>query len=295
MEAAALQPEPAAAVESEDEDDDMLGYNLFESETPRVERRFDDLGGGISLTVTCLDEEPIGVQSGQLLWPAAPALSRHLIANWKTLRGSAETASVLEVGAGCGMVGIVAAKLGCKRAVMTDRDLGALELIHQNAAAAGVDEQCAVLPLSWHAKARARKVDGSKDEEAGGDGSSHSNAEGGLEEHAAVLAMSEDGGGFGLVVAADVIYALEIVSMLFGSVDVLLEPASSAGESGQAAQFLMCQSFPYDAATEAEIDRCAAQANLRREVVFDRLSQRYEEDAPEGEAVKIQAFVRTAG
>eukprot|EP01043_Picozoa_sp_COSAG02_P030923 COSAG02_NODE_1997_length_10152_cov_3.110315_9_plen_295_part_00 len=294
MEAAAPQPEPvAAAVDSEDEDD-MLGYNLFESETPRVERRFEDLGDGISLAITCLDEEPIGVQSGQLLWPAAPALSRHLIANWETLRNSAETASVLEVGAGCGMVGIVAAKLGCKRVVMTDRDLGALELIQQNAAAAGVDEQCTVLPLSWHARARAKGVEASKGEAVGDNGSSHAIAESGVEEHAAVLGMSEEGGGFGLVVAADVIYAFEIVSMLFGSVDVLLKQARVEDGPGQIAQFLMCQSFPYDAATEAEIDRCAAQANLRREVVFDRLHHQ-QEGHIEGEAVKIQAFVRTAG
>ncbi len=290
---AAPQPEPvAAAVDSEDEDE-LLGYNLFESETPRVERRFEDLGDGISLAITCLDEEPIGVQSGQLLWPAAPALSRHLIANWETLRSSGET-SVLEVGAGCGMVGIVAAKLGCKRVVMTDRDLGALELIQQNAAAAGVDEQCSVLPLSWHAKARAKKVEASKGKGAGDNGSRQTIAESGVEEHAAVLAMSEEGGGFGLVVAADVIYALEIVSMLFGTVDVLLKQARAAGGPGQTAQFLMCQSFPYDAATEAEIDRCAAQANLRREVVFDRLHHQQEEGQMEGEAVKIQAFVRTA-
>jgi predicted nicotinamide N-methyase len=280
---------------ADEEEDDMLGFNLFESQTPKIERRFDDLGGGMSLLITCLDEEPIGVQSGQLLWPAAPALSRHLITNWKTLRGGAEAAAVLEVGAGCGMVGIVAAKLGCRRAVMTDRDLGALELIQQNAVAAGVEEQCAVLPLSWHPLAKAKMVAHSAREEANGEDCSDTNADAGLAEHAAVLGLSESGGGFELVVAADVIYAVEVVSMLFGSVDALLKPATPVGEPGPAAQFLMCQSFPYDVAIEAEIDRCAALANLRREVIFDRLQQQHEDGRMEGQGVKIQAFVRVTG
>lgn len=43
-----------------------------------------------------------------MLWPAAPALCRHLAASWGSLR----TAAVLELGAGCGMVAILAAMLG---------------------------------------------------------------------------------------------------------------------------------------------------------------------------------------
>ena len=113
--------------------------------------------------------------------------------------------------------------------------------------------------------------------------------------YAAVLRLSEGGEGFALVVAADVIYALEVVTMLFGSVDALLKSVAPESDSGPAPQFLMCQSFPYDVATEAEIDRCAAQANLRREVVFDRLDQQHGEGQTDGEAVKIQAFVRTTG
>lgn len=291
MDAGVQQTTPQLAEQEEEED--LLGFNLFESETPKVERKFDDLGGGISLSVTCLDEEPIGVQSGQLLWPAAPALSRYLITNWETLCGSTETTAVLEVGAGCGMVGIVTAKLGCGRAVMTDRDLGALELIEQNVVAAGVTDQCTVLPLSWNPKAQTRLAEDSSSE-AGADDSigTTTDAAGGLVEHTAVINMSKGGLGYGLIVAADVIYAPEVVSMLFGSVDALLRPATLADGSGLGAQFLMCQSFPYDAVTEAEIDRCAGLANLRREVVLDRLGKEHQEGPVEREAVKIQTFTR---
>ena len=312
--AAEPEPAPAAAAaaadeEEEDDDDDLLGFNLFEGETPKIVREFNDLGGGISLSVTCLDEEPIGVQSGQLLWPAAPALCRHLIASWESLRGVSAAGAergreqaVLELGAGCGMVGITAAKLGCSRVVMTDRDLGALELIEQNVSAAKVDASCTVLPLSWHAHAQARPTAESTGAASGGGSGSN---DGGLAEHAVVLQAAGAAGGeeaegeaegqqgYPLIVAADVIYALEVVSMLFGSVNTLLAtvPTAAGEEVGAPAPlFLMCQSFGYDDATEAEIDRCSVAAGLRREVLIDQLQE--DEEEVEGGAVKIQAFTR---
>ena len=303
--AAEPEPAPAPADEEEEDDDDLLGFNLFEGETPKIVREFNDLGGGISLSVTCLDEEPIGVQSGQLLWPAAPALCRHLIASWESLRGVSAAGAergreqaVLELGAGCGMVGITAAKLGCSRVVMTDRDLGALELIEQNGSAAKVDASCTVLPLSWHAHAQARPTAESTGAASGGGSGSN---DGGLAEHAVVLQAAAAGGegeaegqqSYPLIVAADVIYALEVVSMLFGSVDALLATVTTAaGEEvgARAPLFLMCQSFGYDDATEAEIDRCSVAAGLRREVLIDQLQE--DEEEVEGGAVKIQAFTR---
>ena len=96
-----------------------------------------------------------------------------------------------------------------------------------------------------------------------------------MAEHASVLGMSAGGEGFELIAVADVIYAVEVVSMLFGTVDALLKAPARGSDS--VAQFVMCQSFPYDVATEAEIDRCAALANLRREVGFDRLHQQNED------------------
>ena len=86
------------------------------------------------------------------------------------------------------------------------------------------------------------------------------------------------------------IYAVEVVAPLFWSVGRLLSPSAappSATESGAPPQLLMCQSFPYDAATEAEMDRAAAAAGLERAVLADGLGG-------EGarERVKVQSFRR---
>ena len=138
------EPEPEPKPETSpvaDDGEDMLGFNLFESCAARRTEEF-AFGAELRLKIVCLDDEPIGVQSGQLLWPAAPALCRHIVSVWNTLpRGT-----VLELGAGCGMVGIVAARLGAERVVLTDRDVGALEMVAENISAAAVGAQCRYVP-----------------------------------------------------------------------------------------------------------------------------------------------------
>ena len=63
------EPEPLASSDS-DSDDDLLGFGLFEGETPKAVRAF-DFGEGLQLSVTCLDEDPIGVQVRGLSDPSA--------------------------------------------------------------------------------------------------------------------------------------------------------------------------------------------------------------------------------
>ena len=55
-------------------------------------------------------------------------LSNHLISDWSSLQNQL----VCELGAGCGLVGIVAAMLGAKEVLFTDYDPGALQLIEDN-------------------------------------------------------------------------------------------------------------------------------------------------------------------
>jgi predicted nicotinamide N-methyase len=177
-----MEPEPEPEAENADEnddDDDMLGFNLFESNAPRRTLHL-DIGGGIELDIVCLDEEPIGVQSGQLLWPAAPALSRYLVSAWEGMPGE----TVVELGAGCGMAGITAARLGSRHVVMTDRDAGALDIITENIQlnTEQVDQECHKLgthSLTW--------------------GEAHS------EDHTALLCEHGLKDGFSLVLAADVV------------------------------------------------------------------------------------------
>jgi predicted nicotinamide N-methyase len=81
---------------------------------------------------------------GIALWPAAIALAHELAA--RSLRG----ARVLELGAGTGLPGIVAATLGA-RVVQTDRNAAALVVCRRNAERNGVTlEQRAADWTAWH-------------------------------------------------------------------------------------------------------------------------------------------------
>jgi predicted nicotinamide N-methyase len=71
---------------------------------------------------------------GVALWPASIALAHDLVARADDLRG----ARVLELGAGTGLPGIVAASLGA-RVVQTDRDKLAMEACKRNCARNGVE------------------------------------------------------------------------------------------------------------------------------------------------------------
>lgn len=66
---------------------------------------------------------------GLLLWESAPALAEALVADAKPLRGT----SVLEIGAGAGLVGLVAASLGA-RVRQVDHSAAAVDLARANAA-----------------------------------------------------------------------------------------------------------------------------------------------------------------
>jgi methyltransferase-like protein 23 len=81
----------------------------------------------------------VGVKTNRLpygvsLWPSAIALAHEIATRADTFRGR----SVLELGAGVGLPGIVAATLGA-RVVQTDRDELALHLCKRNGERNGVD------------------------------------------------------------------------------------------------------------------------------------------------------------
>jgi len=68
--------------------------------------------------------------TGQIVWPAARLLSLYLVLNPDTCRSR----SVLELGAGAGLAGLVAAKLSAdpSRVTLTDNNLLVLELLQRN-------------------------------------------------------------------------------------------------------------------------------------------------------------------
>ena len=81
-----------------------------------------------------LAEERSRVPYGVVLWPAAIALAHDLAVRADACRGR----SVLELGAGTGLPGIIAASLGA-RVVQTDRQELALSVCRRNGARNGVE------------------------------------------------------------------------------------------------------------------------------------------------------------
>ncbi|KAG5183642.1 putative methyltransferase-domain-containing protein [Tribonema minus] len=217
-----------------------LGF-MFDTGLPRTQRTF--TFGPISTTLQFVDDEPGAVQSGHYLWPASPCLASYLVEQ----RESIPAGSVLELGAGCGLAGLTAAQLtGVSAVVFTDHDFGVIELLQENiehlrqagSAKAGV---LAAQSLSW----------GEVDQKTV------------AAVHAAAGLQQPQAGAFSLVLGSDVIYAKSVVRPLFATACAFL--AQPHG------QFIMSQSFAYDAETEAEMDAACAAHKLRRRVVHDAL------------------------
>ncbi|CAM9753759.1 unnamed protein product [Ectocarpus fasciculatus] len=101
---------------------------MFDNALPKTRRLF--RFGDISVAVRLVDDDPGAVQSGHYVWPAAPALSAYLVDRRLALpRGG----RCLELGAGCGLAGLVAAQLPLTTAVVfTDHDPGVLEMIRES-------------------------------------------------------------------------------------------------------------------------------------------------------------------
>ncbi|XP_066299844.1 protein N-lysine methyltransferase METTL21A-like [Branchiostoma lanceolatum] len=78
--------------------------------------------GGEGKTASCL--------TGQMVWPAARVLSQHIVDHPELVQAR----TVLELGAGTGLLGLVAAKLSpCpKKVVLTDNNMTTLDMMEAN-------------------------------------------------------------------------------------------------------------------------------------------------------------------
>ena len=93
------------------------------------ETRAVTLGGDLVLQVRTIGDRPGHLQSGQYIWPASIAAANYLIQRWDSL----QCKEVLELGSGCGITGIAVSKMaGVQSVIMTDYDLGSLQLISEN-------------------------------------------------------------------------------------------------------------------------------------------------------------------
>jgi hypothetical protein len=256
---------------SKDDDDssndsdgcDAIGF-MFDAETARSKVHFSfpvrDVEGGscsesatLDIPLLCIDDNPGAVQSGHYVWPAASALARHLADMWasdeyattstvKKAGGSpgGGPIAVVELGAGCGLAGLAALRLGCTTVVFTDHDAGTLDLIRDNVELQGLDlshTHVFTCPLAWGAAHR-------------GDWPSQ------------VTSQTDAGGGFDLVLASDVIYDSGVVEPLLWTVRHLLAPLGKA---------LLCGSFRLEGGTDEQMDSICASLGMACVTVYDDL------------------------
>ncbi|KAF0754284.1 hypothetical protein AaE_005398 [Aphanomyces astaci] len=203
----------------------------------------------VSVFLSYVQDDPGFVQSGHYVWPAAPALCEYMVAHFKELpRGN-----IVELGAGCGLAGLVFAQLDPSSTIIfTDHDPGVLKTIEHNVTKQShrpKQARCHTQSLRWGPQG-ANEVDS--------------------------IDALQGGTKTDLIVGTDVIYAREIVALLFWTVDRLLTSSSEG-------QFLMCSSFSYDEDTEKEIDAACSKYGLVRTIVTDTLDTK---------GTRIQLFVR---
>lgn len=112
-----------------------LGF-MFDACHQRETREV-SLKGDLVLQVRTIGDRPGHLQSGQYIWPASIAAANYLIHHWDSLQCNA----VLELGSGCGITGIALSKMkGVQSVIMTDYDLGSLQLISENIQLNGNDD-----------------------------------------------------------------------------------------------------------------------------------------------------------
>lgn len=193
--------------------------------------------GDLDISVRAITGEPGAVQSGQYVWPAAPVLARWLAAQLCSGEaGDGPGGLCVELGAGCGLCGILCALLWHPEGevVFTDWDPGTLRQVAENVEMQGSDS----VRCRW----RTELLEWGKP--CG---------------HVATRRWAD---GASLLIGSDVIYDVSVVAPLFGSVGALLAPDG---------EFVMCQSFAYGDDIEQAIDRCCQVERLARRVAWDEL------------------------
>mmetsp|Transcript_14406 Transcript_14406/g.22732 ORF Transcript_14406/g.22732 Transcript_14406/m.22732 type:complete len:261 (+) Transcript_14406:83-865(+) len=237
-------------MEQSSDDEECLGAigSMFDTEMHKDRQIHNFAGDTYSvITYSIVQENPGALISGQYLWPGASALCNFLLELWGI--GSTGTphftseVRALELGAGCGLSGLLCAQLpGVAEVGFTDRDQGALALVQQALddpeQAPRLRARCWTTPLEWGPS-------------AGG--------QGGTGPLACSFLLDRT---FNLIIGSDVIYTSTVVPLLFSTVDKFLDVAEP-----QQAIFLMSSSFSYDEETESAIDLVCDEMCLHRKII----------------------------
>lgn len=117
---------------------------LKELHEERMERNKDGVKVETGMLGISLVERP-GLALGSSTWSSAFALARYLSGDARAL---IERRSLIELGAGTGLVGIACAKLGAKSVILTDLPV-CLDLLRTNIEANEVENSASVQVLDW--------------------------------------------------------------------------------------------------------------------------------------------------
>jgi hypothetical protein len=140
--------EPATALEDDDFDGGDL-YNLFVCEDYVVKTwQFGDLEMPLKCSNMSTTQHDL---TGQIVWPACVLLSWYIYAQRETFKD----AVVLELGAGCGLSGFVAAKY-CRHSTITDGNEIVTSLLRQNKEFLSADN-VTVEKLMWGIKSEVER------------------------------------------------------------------------------------------------------------------------------------------
>lgn len=260
--------------DEEDDDDVCLGAIgfMFDAQHARCTKHL-SFGSGIDVEIRLIGEDPGHVQSGQYLWPAAAFTAQYLIDNWDTLQAS----SIVELGAGVGVAGLVASQLpGCNKVIFTDYDPGALQLLEENISLNAHHNsacQCRVVFLQWGNELAGRAVLGVEQQphvHTNSSSSSSSSCSSNSDKayrttETATVPSNEDNNSngdfsninsanvcsnssqvpeeslFPLVLGTDLLYSVDIVEPLFKSAKFLMR--RGGGDKNSLGMFLLVSSF----------------------------------------------------
>ena len=121
---------------NDDNDDNALGAIgfMFDAIHEKIKKEivFDN---DITIVLNTIGDDPGHVQSGQYVWPASIASGQYYISINDTIQQqcNSKEGCVLELGAGCGLAGLVMSKLeSINTIIFTDYDHGTLKLLHEN-------------------------------------------------------------------------------------------------------------------------------------------------------------------
>lgn len=195
-------------------------------------------------------------------WPASPALCEYMI----QVESKLCPKSIVELGAGCALVSLVALQLyeeHVQQLVVTDHDPGTLERARDNheetleelyERAETEEEQFQVINRLGSIPVAFESLEWGR-------------AEGAKQIKNLLVDNNLEPPLFDLVLGSDLIYCTDVV-------EPLLTTASMFMNKVGAAKFLLSQSFVYDQATEDAIDEVCADLKLERIVHEDKLTEK---------------------